>query len=84
MNKEAKVHMLPTNGKDIAMLSKRVKDGMLQSANGPEGVANCNTMWQPQHLYILSDEDIKKGDWFVKPVYKGGIKDMIGKTVIKS
>lgn len=65
MKKEAKVHMLPTNGKDIAMLSKRVKDGMLQSANGPEGVANCNTMWQPQHLYILSDEELKKGDWFI-------------------
>jgi len=57
--------MLPTNGKDIAMLSKRVKDGMLQSANGPEGVANCNTMWQPQHLYITDDSEIKKGDWFI-------------------
>lgn len=62
MKKEAQVHMLPTNGKDIAMLSKRVKDGMLQSANGPEGVANCNTMWQPQHLYFTTDEEIKEGD----------------------
>ena len=60
------VHMLPTNGKDIAMLSKRVKDGMLQSANGAEGVANCNTMWQPQHLYITTDEEIKEGDWCVR------------------
>ena len=59
------VHMLPTNGKDIAMLSKRVKDGMLQSANGTEGVANCNTMWQPQHLYFTTDEEIKEGDWMM-------------------
>ena len=59
------VHMLPTNGKDIAMLSKRVKDGMLQSANGTEGVANCNTMWQPQHLYFTTDEEIKEGNWFI-------------------
>ena len=57
--------MLPTNGKDIAMLSKRVKDGMLQSANGTEGVANCNTMWQPQHLYFTTDEEIKEGDWMM-------------------
>ncbi len=61
----AKVHMLPTNGKDISMLSKRVKDGMLQSANGTEGVANCNTMWQPQHLYFTTDEEIKEGDWTI-------------------
>ena len=57
--------MLPTNGKDISMLSKRVKDGMLQSANGTEGVANCNTMWQPQHLYFTTDEEIKEGNWFI-------------------
>ena len=63
--KRVQVHMLPTNGKDIAMLSKRVKDGMLQSANGPEGVANCNTMWQPQHLYFTTDEEIKEGDWYL-------------------
>ena len=63
--KRVQVHMLPTNGKDIAMLSKRVKDGMLQSANGPEGVANCNTMWQPQHLYFTNDEEIKEGDWYL-------------------
>ena len=62
--KKVQVHMLPTNGKDIAMLSKRVKDGMLQSANGTEGVANCNTMWQPQHLYFTDDSEIKEGDWF--------------------
>lgn len=60
--KRAKVHMLPTNGKDIALLSKRVKDSMLQSANGTEGVANCNTMWQPQHLYITNDEEVILGD----------------------
>ena len=63
--KRVQVHMLPTNGKDIAMLSKRVKDGMLQSANGTEGVANCNTMWQPQHLYFTTDEEIKEGDWMM-------------------
>ena len=63
--KKTQVHMLPTNGKDISMLSKRVKDGMLQSANGTEGVANCNTMWQPQHLYFTTDEEIKEGNWFI-------------------
>jgi len=72
--KRTKVVMLPTNGKDVAMLSKRTKDGMLQSANGREGVANCNTMWQPQHLYFTTDEEIKEGDWCLKPLYKDGIK----------
>lgn len=38
--------------------------------------------WRPQHLYILSDEEIKKGDWFVKPVYKGGIK--IGYVILQA
>ena len=63
MEKEAQVHMLPTNGRDIAMLSKRIKDNVLQSANGTEGVANSNPMWQPQHLYFTTDEEIKKGGW---------------------
>tara|TARA_R110000868_G_scaffold411166_1_gene702065 strand:- start:2289 stop:2768 length:480 start_codon:yes stop_codon:yes gene_type:complete len=58
--------MLGTDGKDIAMLSKRVKDGILQSANGTAGVANCNTMWQPQHLYITTDEKIKDEDWVIE------------------
>jgi len=48
-----------------SMLSKRTKDGMLQSANGREGVVNCNTMWQPQHLYFTTGEEIKEGDWFI-------------------
>jgi hypothetical protein len=72
--KRTKVVMLPTNGKDVAMLSKRTKDGMLQSANGREGVANCNKLWQPQHLYFTTDEEIKEGDWCLKPLYKDGIK----------
>ena len=36
----------------------------------------------PQHLYITTDEEIKKGDWFVKPVYKGGIK--IGYVILQA
>lgn len=69
--KKTQVHMLPTNGKDISMLSKRVKDGMLQSANGTEGVANCNTMWQPQHLYFTTSEEIKEGMWYLDTLKTG-------------
>jgi hypothetical protein len=28
---------------------------------------NGNEYWRPQHLYILSDEEIKEGDWFIHP-----------------
>ena len=71
--KRSKVVMIPTNGRDIAMLSKRTKDGMLQSATGRQGVANNNTMWQPQHLYLTTDEDPKEGDWVYSDEREYGI-----------
>ena len=61
--KRAKVHMLPTDMQSVALLSKRKDDGLLQAAKGINGVANCNPLWTPQHLYITTDEEIKEGDW---------------------
>lgn len=35
----------------------------------PDKEANgyCEHMWQPQHLHLVSDEEIKEGDWFYTP-----------------
>ena len=70
--KRAKVHMLPTDMQSVALLSKRKDDGLLQAAKGINGVANCNPLWTPQHLYITTDEEIKEGD---KILWEGKIYD---------
>jgi hypothetical protein len=58
--KRTQVHRLPSNDENISLLSKRIKDGVLQSATTSHGVANCNPLWIPQHLYFTTDEEIEK------------------------
>ena len=65
MKKRTQVHRLPSNDENISLLSKRIKDGVLQSATTSHGVANCNPLWIPQHLYFTTDEEIKEGDWYI-------------------
>lgn len=64
MKKLAQVVMLPTNEKakigDIVM-SKFDDIHILTKNDGKEYAKTVTS----QHLYILSDEEIKEGDWFV-------------------
>ena len=78
MKKIHKLVMLPnTNkGKDATGLIKAIKnyDSMFADDSSKVGDLSIgvNTSlgvleyWEPQHLYILSDEKIKEGDWCVQ------------------
>jgi hypothetical protein len=74
MLREHKVVMLPTEkavDKGIVKSTHQPKD--LRQANRAYhgnkifevGFEASTREWQPQHLYILSDEWIKKGDWYL-------------------
>jgi hypothetical protein len=69
--KKCQVVMLPTNEKakekDIILL----KEGNTPSTKTNElaicefpSANNLGVVWQTQHIYILSDEVIKEGDWY--------------------
>ena len=62
MKKEHQIIMLPSRN-DFGCIGIRQKDGMLQNLGHYNVEVNFN--WEAQHLYILSDEEIKEGDWFV-------------------
>ena len=53
--KRAKVVMLPTNEKTNII---NTNQGLLYNSNDYIGIN--------QHLYIISDDEIKEGDWFVR------------------
>lgn len=68
--KKCPVVMLPTNEKAIINLNEYRKD--VPTLNHSKEISNYETNpyqlirdrgYQPQHLYILSDEEIKEGDW---------------------
>lgn len=61
--KECKVVMLPTKDKSTIKKSK-FTDKLDYS---PAMILIDEHNWQPQHLYILSDDEIKEGDWYYKP-----------------
>ena len=59
------VVMLPTN--EASPLYLHDKEGLGFSVTGKYLKTNCI---QPQHLYLVSDEEIKEGDWFFSSYYK--------------
>jgi hypothetical protein len=85
MKKPAQVVMLPTNEKakigDIVM-SKFDDIHILTKNDGKEYAKTVTS----QHLYFLSNEEIKEGDWFIMnscivrqcSLHKGDILDTIG------
>ena len=58
--KKAKVVMIPTEKSSLFTHA----DELLFNKTGEREV-NLEYGTQPQHLYILSDEEIKEGDWFI-------------------
>jgi len=59
MKKKCKVVMLPTNNKSKIWLGK---DTILKSYNQDQHAGSPGNAF---HLYILSDDEIKKGDWYI-------------------
>jgi hypothetical protein len=62
MNKEAKVHMLPTKDKSILYKRNDTNELHLGDFNYCESDDKLRTN---QHLYVTTDEEIKEGDWFL-------------------
>jgi hypothetical protein len=58
MNKEAKVHMLPTE--DGVIFKNRATGTLVTSIPNV-----AKKLYPAQHLYITTDEEIKEGDWFI-------------------
>lgn len=59
VKRECRVVMLPTERGIIATYKKT---GNLAKPNFRVGIFESD-VYQPQHLYILSDDEIKEGDW---------------------
>ena len=60
MKKEHQIIMLPSDKQQENVLCVAHKQLFFS-----EGLVSPGGDIMPQHLYILSDEDIKKGDWFI-------------------
>ena len=75
MIKKHKIVMLPTE--DNSLLGVHNRKGLLYAKNEGWCYIVKHDYIQPQHLYILSDDEIKEGDWiynksrnFGKKIYK--------------
>jgi hypothetical protein len=73
MKKQVDVVMLPTEKANVGMIAKCIKDDFTNSFDRIGKLClitnnefyKPNIYWQPQHLYFLSDDEIKEGDyWF--------------------
>ena len=71
--KKCDVVMLPTEKAQIGTIMKCIKE-MLNDTDSKVGaitinknwmINQANKYWQPQHIYILSSEEIKEGDWYM-------------------
>ena len=68
MEKEARVHMLPTNGLSSITKGKGEYSHLYHYNPKDEYVEDEDEY--PIHLYITTDEEIKEGDWAYSPVSK--------------
>ena len=75
--KRAQVIMLPTTQDSMLF----IHDGTLQSCYD-DGAAVANDIdWKCQHLYIVTDDEIKEGDWFMFYGEPRQAKDLIAEPV---
>lgn len=68
-NKKAQVILLPTQDNN-SLLAKYILDASFEGIiKEGELCTQSNKGWsnvfRPQHLYIISDDEIKEGDWFI-------------------
>tara|TARA_R110002050_G_scaffold280886_1_gene428071 strand:- start:513 stop:1148 length:636 start_codon:yes stop_codon:yes gene_type:complete len=70
MIKKHKIVMLPTE--DNSLLGVHNRKGLLYAKNEGWCYIVKHDYIQPQHLYILSDDEIKEGDW----IYDGVINEV--------
>lgn len=70
MYKNCKVVMLPTNEK--ALFSMSLMNILLLGGSHPE-----NNQYKNQHLYITSDDEIKKDNWCIKSYGMPGTKEVV-------
>jgi hypothetical protein len=62
------IHLIPTDKPSRLFID----DGILELDT--ECIISEDWWIKNQHIYITSDEEIKEGDWFVKPKYSNAIK----------
>lgn len=62
MNLEQKMEPIMLSTEEATHLHKRIDDGVLQKTIRPN---NQNPCWEPQHLSICSNIEIKEGDWVI-------------------
>jgi len=82
MEKKTQVVMLPTNKastRDKMILKSHISGKLMYEQIG----ITRNTTVETQHLYFLSDEDIKKGDWYVQGTLKQATKELEGHILYK-
>jgi hypothetical protein len=76
VKRECMVMLLPTEKAEIGTIMKSIKLSSLHDddidkpigslvLNKNYSVTKSNDYWQAQHLYILSSDEIKKGDWYI-------------------
>jgi len=63
MKKTFKVVILSTNKIEDSQLMLQGSNKKLSISHPNCHNVNSNNIWQGQHLYILSDDEIKEGDW---------------------
>ena len=78
---DAKVVMLPTEKATIGTIMKCIQLSELHNSSIDKGIGELtlnvnkfviasNEYWEAQHLYIISDEEIKLDDWYIDDTNK--------------
>ena len=80
MFKKCKVVMLPTNKKVQDMLVLHAENNVLEYVKNLTIDLTESIYFKPQHLYIISDDKIKNGDWCI---YKDGLTQIVDKKDIR-
>lgn len=75
MKKKCKVVMLPTDGKSKLYKAPWDEPPFIGYFRNPQETIKGDTI--AQHLYLISDEDIKEGDWLVSIKY-GNLRQCTG------
>lgn len=67
MKKTHKVVILPTKEakENIDICKLEGKNNLLITKATIDLTKEFNDFWKPQHLYIISDDEIKEGNWFI-------------------